>query len=125
MMPTRNMKRWSIPQINAAIRAIFEEQSEDPDFASYEESTGVLYRANSAMTAELVAMEKQYKQFGLVEVEHVLSGFPVSGVFIQGIEGYAIYRGSLYRLLNLARLTPRTTGTLQCAMFSAWEGNQP
>lgn len=118
-IPTRDMKRWTDLQIKAAIHALFEDQSGDVDFTAYEESTGVLYRAHSAMTAHLLAVERLYRQFGLVEVEsRDCERFPVSGVFIQGIEGYAIYRGDLYRLLNIARLS-RINGALRCALFAS------
>lgn len=115
--PTRDMKRWTVPQIHAAIRTLFEDQG-DPDFTPYEERTGVLYRAGNAITSEMVVVEKHYQQFGLIEVETSFGKFPVSGVFTQGIEGYVTYRGNLYRLLNIARLS-RINGALQCALFTS------
>lgn len=118
--PASQMKRWSISQVNAAICKIFSEQQEDLDFAFYEESNAMLYRANFETTPELIALEKQYQQFGLVKIEcRDLEKFPVSGVFTQGIEGYTIYHGSLYRLLNIARLMTQSTGVLRCALFVA------
>lgn len=113
--PLNKMKRWPADQINKTIRTVFTEQTDDMDFAPYERQCGVLLRANSAMTPELIAVERQYQQFGLVEVEYAdFQKFPVPGVFTQGIEGYAIYRGSVYRLLNIARLAQLS----KCVLFT-------
>lgn len=112
------MNRWAPSRIEAAIRSTFIDQQDDIDFTPYEQQQGVLLRANSAMTPELVSIERQYQQFGLVEVEYKdFQKFPVPGVFTQGIEGYAVYRGNLYRLLNIARLV-LASGALKCALFT-------
>lgn len=116
-MNYHKMKRWNAQQIQ---QALYDLQSEAINLAHYEEATGILLRAGFEVTAELVALERHYLHFDLIEKEDVVIGkFPVSGVFTQGIEGYAVYKGSLYRLLKLAQFTPRMAGQLRCALFVA------
>ena len=116
----KDMDRWTNNQINKTIHSLFEEQPPDLDFVPYETCTGLLLRPNFEVTMELLILERAYLLGNALQTRVVeCESFPVSGVWSQGIEGYRIYWGTLYRLLNLLRFTPERIlhKGLRCALF--------